>query len=171
MSAAEDWDGLVDRNARDEYGETWRPSTHHDHPATLVGVVVGYNLGPDFGYGRNWVATIADREGKLWSVWLSHAVLQGEFERTKPMPEERIVIRYKGRSEAPTDRGRAPAHLYRVTVDREPELPEFLTAPPAGELEAPRSDIPSDMGAFEQTAYTDADVVEEKGEDDGDAPF
>src|SRR5437868_8294870 len=95
---------------------------------TLVGTVRGYNQGPvsEWSNEAPWICTIEDRGEKLWSLWLNRAVLVSEFERARPMPCERIVVRYRGRSEKPSKTGATPAHLYTVTVDRDKALPGFL---------------------------------------------
>ena len=56
-------------------------------------------------------------------VWLNRAVPVSEFEKQRPMPDERIVIRYRGQQETAARAGAAPAHLYALTVDRERQLP------------------------------------------------
>ena len=129
--------------------------------------------------------------GKLWSIWLNRAVLVGEFGKHRPMPGEKIVIRYRGQQEKASRVGAAPAHLYTLTVDRDQALPGFLTAPALEAGERVRDlkqtgesqDLPADPAAFtygEQRPpavdVPDADVVEdkpksEKGEDDDPIPF
>jgi len=164
------WDQLIEDNENADYGEAWIPD-QREQPATLVGTVRSYNIGPESQWSgeRPWICNIEDRHGQTWSVWLNRDVLVREFEAQRPLPGERIVIRYRGRSEKASRAGASPAHLYTVTIDREQQLPGFLVRPaiPA------ESDIPVDR-EFDQLIEAaenvpDADVVEE-GTDDA-LPF
>jgi hypothetical protein len=184
MSASETPAPVPEQEPEQEYPESWLPWKDAAQPRSLVGDVASYELGPDLGYGRNWICTVTDREGKPWSVWLSQKVLLGEFEEQRPMPGERIVLRYIGLQEEP--KGGGPAyHRFRLTVEREQQLPEFLTRPQLEPGEEP-SDSPSSLGVLppgqvnvaepNTEAVTDAEVVEERdalegGEDDDPLPF
>ena len=82
------------------------------------------------------------------------------------MPGERITLRYGGFQDRPKGGGR-PYHRFRLTVDRGPQLPDFLTRPRLAEGEP---DIPADTEDL--PPVPDADVVEEPdaeegGDDDG----
>lgn len=187
MTTERTWDDLVDLNQRQEYGEAWLPDRESDHPRTLVGTVANYDQGPvsEFTGECPWICTVQDRDGKLWSIWLNRAVLVSEFGKQRPMPGERVVVRYRGQQAKASRQGAAPAHLYTVTVDRDQQLPAFLTAP-ALEQGAERvrdleriggSDVPSDgfeygeqrpVGSVE---LPDTDVVEDKPKDEDDDPI
>jgi hypothetical protein len=187
VSVERSWDELVKLNERQEYGQAWLPDREPDHPRTLVGTVRGYDQGPtsEFTGVQPWICTVQDRAGKLWSIWLNRAVLVSEFEKQRPMPDERIVVRYRGQQETASRTGAQPAHLYALTVDREQQLPEFLTRPQLEPGEDRRrdleltgeSDVPDDPDAFtygqqrpKPVDIPDADVVEDKGDDD-ELPF
>jgi hypothetical protein len=184
------WEQL-EAEAEREYGEAWLPDKEDSHPRTLVGTIVSYDQGPESAYTgeRPWIANVEDRDGKQWCIWLNRAVLIGEFDRQKPMPGERIAIRYRGQAEKASQPGMAPAQLYKLTVDRDRVLPESFSG---GELEAGApvrrdvqpipgkpSDIPSDDARSQvdrefDAQVADADVVEEgdeKGEGDDPLPF
>jgi hypothetical protein len=164
MSTAEN--PATEPTSEEEFPESWLPMKHGDQPRTLVGEVTDYDLGPDFGWGRKWVATVTDDDGKPWSVWLSADVLVREFEDQRPMPGERITIRYMGKQDKP--KGGGPGyHRFRVTMHRgEPQLPEFLTRPRLGAGQE-ESDIPADTSDLPPaTTIPDADVVF-----DDDIPF
>jgi hypothetical protein len=196
MSTERTWDDLVELNERQEYGQAWLPDREDDHPGTLVGTVCGYDQGPMSEYTgeRPWVCTIQDRHGKLWSVWLNRAVLVSEFEKHRPLPDERVVLRYRGRQQdTPSRAGAAPAHLYTVTVDRDQQLPAFLTRPQLEPGQDRRrdlevtggSDVPDDTAGFAygqppaakaDAEVTDAQIVEDKpdskgADDDDPIPF
>jgi hypothetical protein len=169
--------GELEQEAERDYGEAWLPDRDDDHPRTLVGTVIGYNQGPESAFtGENpWICAVTDRDGKPWSVWLNRAVLVSEFERHRPMPGERVAIRYRGVQDEPSRQGGAPAHLYRVTVDRDQQLPEFLIRPRLeGGQDTP--DVPIDTGDVptvppsSDADVPDADVIEEGGDDDS-IPF
>jgi hypothetical protein len=173
------WEELIEDNENADYGEAWIPD-QRDQPATLVGTVRSYNLGPESQWSgeRPWICNIEDRHGQTWSVWLNRDILVREFSDQRPEPGERIVVRYRGRSGKASRTGASPAHLYTVTVDRERRLPGFLTAPALEAGEQPvGSDVPVDREFDEgfaeaarrgQVDVPDADVVEE---DDDDLPF
>jgi hypothetical protein len=161
------WEDL-EQGANRDYGEAWLPDRDDAQPRTLVGMIAGYDRGPvsTFTGEQPWICAVRDRDGKDWSVWLNRTVLVSEWERHRPMPGERIAVRYRGVQEEASRVGGAPAHLYRLTVDRDQELPGFLTRPQ--ELEpADLSDIPSDLPP------TDADVVDATADElgDDDLPF
>ena len=115
----------------------------------------------DFTGESPWICTIEDRAGKVWSVWLNRAVLVGEFERHRPMPGERVALRYRGKQEEASRAGAQPAHLYALTVQREQALPEFLTkkelAP--GEQQRDTPDVPIDNAELPPAPVPDAEVV------------
>ena len=168
--SATDWDTLVERNKNEEYGAGWFPDNPaNDCPKTLVGTVRTYNQGPlsEFTGECPWICTVEDRDEKLWSVWLNKTVLISEFERHRPMPGERIVIRYRGRAEKASRTGAQPAHLYTVTVDREQALPAFLTdSSERPALNEP--DVPIDNAELPAPPpVADAEVIE----DDDRIPF
>lgn len=181
------WDELVDLNKHQDWGTAWLPDRDADTPKTLVGVIAGYDQGPVSEYtGRpQTICTVEDRDGFLWAIWINRTVLIREFERQQPLPGERIVLRYRGTQDEPSRQGAAPAHLYTLTVDRDQALPSFLSRPALGqgerrkdlEVDPSKSEVPSDGSEFtygQQRATTvdvpDADVVEEKPDDD-DIPF
>jgi hypothetical protein len=175
MSATErSWEELEQEAERD-YGEAWLPDIHDDHPRTLVGTVTGYSQGPESVYTgeQPWICAVEDRAGKPWSVWLNRTVLVSEWERQRPLPGERIAVRYRGVQDEPSVKGGQPAHLYKLTVDRGPQLPEFVTRPRLEAGQDPGPDVPIDSGDLPpvDAEVPDADVVEEKGEDDGPLPF
>lgn len=163
------WEELIEDNENADFGEAWIPD-QRDQPTTLVGTVRSYNLGPESQWSgeRPWICNVEDRHGQTWSVWLNRDVLVREFSDQRPMPGERIVLRYRGRAEK-SKTGASPAHLYTLTVDREHQLPGFLA--PAGQQ--PTSDIPVDQ-EFDRLIekgnadpdVPDAEVVEEGGDDD-----
>jgi hypothetical protein len=157
MSAAEN----PAQPPEDEYPESWLPWENRDQPRTLVGEILGYNLGPDMGWGQRWIATVQDCDQTAWSVWLSQKVLISEFEEQRPMPGEKVTIRYRGFQDQP--KGGGPAyHGFRVTVDRGQQLPEFLTKPKDPLELAERSDIPTGL----PPDPPDAQVVDSTAEDD-----
>jgi hypothetical protein len=160
-TAGRTWEQL-EQDAEREYGQAWLPDREPDHPRTLVGTVAGYDQGPvsTFTGEQPWICTVEDRDGKLWSIWLNRAVLVSEWERQRPMPGERIAVRYRGQQEEASRQGGAPAQMYRLTVDRSQQLPEFITRP---QLAAPESDIPTDIPT---EPIVDATVVEEPDDDD-----
>jgi hypothetical protein len=158
----------------EEYPESWLPWKTPEQPRTLVGQVTEYSLGPDFGYGRQWVCTVTGRDQKAWSVWVGRppdtpggrsGMLWRQFEEHRPMPGETVTLRYIGFQDKP--KGGGPGyHRIRLTVDRGPQLPEFLTRPQldAGEI---GPDVPIDTAGLPDVP--DADVVEEG--DDEPLPF
>ena len=172
------WDQLQAEAERD-YGEAWLPHKNADHPRTLVGRVIGYDQGPVSVYTgeKPWIATIEDRHGKAWCVWLNAAVLVSEFERKRPMPDEQVAIAYKGVAEKASQPGMAPPHLYRVIVKRDQGLPPSFAAgalEPGEEIrrdleKTGGSDLPDDGAegfAYGQqrspgTVITDAEVVDD----------
>jgi hypothetical protein len=175
------WEQLVEENERD-IGEAWTPAREPEQPQTLVGTVVGYqqvSLNSGYGEGEPWVCTIEDRDGHLWAVWLFQTVLVGEFERWRPMPGERVVLRYKGLSDkAPA--GRQPYHQFVLTVDRGGQgLPGFLTDRPevGSDIPTDTAGLPAGRSQVDQELddrIADAQVVDEpeKEGDDGDPiPF
>jgi hypothetical protein len=159
------WDDLIEASER-EIGEAWKPTQDRDCPATLVGTVAGYQqVALNTGYGPDapWVCSVEDRDGKLWAVWLFQTVLVSEFERWRAMPGERVVIRYRGRSDKERP-GLSPYHRFTLTVDRgDRGLPGFLTEP--DELEPGGSEVPADSDGLEQPV--DAQVVEDDDEQEG----
>ena len=170
MSVAEN--PATEPEPAEEFPESWLPWKHNEQPRTLVGTVTDYSLGPDLGYGRNWICTVQARDDRTWSVWLSQDVLVREFEDQRPMPGEEITLRYRGFQHKPKGGGR-PYHAFRLTVDRGPQLPEFLTRPRLGAGE-PEPDIPADTSDL--PPVPDAEVVEERdaqegGDDDDSVPF
>jgi hypothetical protein len=181
MATERTWDDLIEQNERQEYGEAWLPDKHPEQPRTLIGTVAGHNQGPESEWSgdRPWICTVVDRDGKNWSVWLNRAVLVSEFGARKPMPDERIVLRYRGQADKPSKPSMAPAQLYTLTVDRERQLPEFLARPRLEGGGQVGSDIPTDDRPLVDREFdariADADVVEDKehekeGEAD-DLPF
>jgi hypothetical protein len=152
----------------EEYPESWLPWTNPDQPKTIVGTVNGYNLGPDFGWGRKWVCTITDRNGKPWSIWLTQEVLVREFsdEHTgRPMPGEELTLRYMGKQDKP--KGGGPAyHRFRLTIHRGPLLPPFLLGP--GD---PESDIPADTVGLPPPPAVDVPDADVQEDGDNDIPW
>jgi hypothetical protein len=169
------WDQLLEESER-EIGEAWKPTQDPDCPSTLLGTVVGYqqvDLNTGYGTDAPWVCTIRDRDDKDWAVWLFQAVLVSEFERWRPLPGERVVIRYRGKSDRERP-GLSPYHRFTLTVDRgQPGLPGFLAE--SAQLEPGEAEVPADTEGLERPV--DADVVEEEAEeekeggDDDDVPF
>jgi hypothetical protein len=162
MSDEHGWDDFLERSDRD-IGAAWAPTKDPDCPRTLVGTVSHYQqveIDTQYGKARPWVCTIRARDGQLWAVWLWQTVLENEYERWRPMPGERIAIRYKGlHDRAPSNGG--PYHKFTLTVDRgDRGLPGFLTDDPqlAGGEDPPASDGDPPV---------DADVVEEENEQKG----
>jgi hypothetical protein len=160
-----DWDEL-EQAAEREYGEAWLPDLHDEQPRTLVGAVTGYNQGPVSEYTgeQPWICAVEDRDGKAWSVWLNRTVLVNEFERKRPMPGDRVAIRYRGVQDEPSRKGAQPAHLYTLTTGAEQRLPEFITRP-VGELPPP-DEVPIDTEGLPPPPPVDAEVV-----DDDPIPF
>jgi hypothetical protein len=109
--------------------------------------VTGYDTGPisTFTGERPWICAVHDRNGTDWSIWLNRAALVSEWEQLRPLPRERTAVRYRGQQDEPSRQGGAAPHLYRLTVDRDQELPGFVTGPPPAQLETGGSDIPSDL--------------------------
>jgi hypothetical protein len=161
MNAAEQPSTPPQPEPEEEYPESWIPWKEPGQTRTLVATVNGYSLGPDFGWGRKWICTVTDRDGKPWSVWLTQEVLVREFadeETGRPMPGESLTIRYMGKQDAPK-RGGPAYHRFRVTVHRGPQLPPFLLGSGSRELE---SDIPADTAGLPPTVdVPDADVAED----------
>lgn len=167
----------------EEYPESWLPWKNPDQPRTLVDAeILNYGLAPDFGYGRSWTCAVADREDRRWTVWIGvppagpsdrPSVLYRQFDDEKPMPGERITIRYVGFVDKP--KGGGPGYRnVRLTVHRGPELPAFLLAPPpdeevpldtAGLPPAPSVDVPDAI------VVDEPDVREGGDNDDDDIPF
>ena len=95
---------------------------------------------------------------------MNRTVLFNEFERKRPMPGDRVAIRYRGVQAEPSRKGAAPAHLYTVTTGAEQELPGFLTRP-AGQLPPPDDeDLPVDTEGLPEPPPLDAEVVAEAEE-------
>ena len=105
-----------------------------------------------------WVCTIKDRDGKAWAVWLLQTVLVSEFERWRPMPGERVVIRYKGMSEQGAG---GPQPVPPVHADGRPRRAGAARVP--DRRPGARAGRPTRAGDGEPPV--DADVVE--GEQEG----
>ncbi len=90
----------------------------------LVGVVESYAR-VDTAYGARVVCTIVEPTSdspdapapRRYAVWLSSTALLNRFRELRPMVGELVAIRYLGQSD-PAERGRQPAHRFRVEVDR-----------------------------------------------------
>jgi hypothetical protein len=96
--------------------QTWRPDDDEaGHPALLIGELVSTDEGRT-AWGDRQIAIIRDGEGRLWNVWLLHAVLIGEFVRQQPRIGEHLAIRYEGR--VVPQQGSA-YEKYRLLVDRQ----------------------------------------------------
>src|SRR5262249_2961187 len=108
---------------------------------------------------------------------LNQTVLLGQFEEQKPMPGERIALRYYGKEDEP--RGGGPGyHKFRLTVtSREPEMPKWLKA--GDEPEAPSSVgglPPGGLNKQIEAEVTEAEIIEERdalegGETDDGVPY
>lgn len=88
-------------------------------------------------------------------------MLINEFERKRPMPGDRVAVRYRGVQAEPSRKGAAPAHLYTVTTGAEQALPEFLIRP-AAQLPPPDDEeLPIDAEGLPEPPPLDAEVVVE----------
>lgn len=179
------WDDLAKDNDG-EYGESWVPNKDSTQPRTLLFTVLQYSAGPATRFeDKPWICNVQDHAGKAWSIWLLSDRLKDEFAEQRPMPGERAALRYVGLVEKKSAPGEY-YHQYVLTVDRERDLPEFLTRPQLEDGDQPErrrdiertgeSDIPVDKDAFTYgQPPVDADVIEDDqdDEDDGDesVPF
>lgn len=80
--------------ALDEQGEhplSWKPEPGD----VLTGVIRRYSM-VTLEYGDTYICVVQDAPDRVQSVFLSGAVLKGEFSRMKPKVGERVVIRYLG---------------------------------------------------------------------------
>ncbi len=165
----------------ESYPESWIPWKNPDQPDTLVGDLTSYDVGPDLGYGEQWICTVVDRDDKPWTVWIGKppeksggkcSVLWREFERHKPQVGERVTIRHRGFQDEP--RGGGPGYRrFTVTVDRGQLQPPFLTQPQL-EVGHDWGDIPiatAGLPPVPSVDVTDADVVEERGAQEGGDDF
>jgi hypothetical protein len=98
-----------------DWPEAWIP----EEGQTIVGVLVRKETAPS-AFGEREIIVLADPgTGVESSVWLNHAALTSEIYRVKPQAGEMLAIKYLGPDpEAKPKDGRAPAHRYRVAVDR-----------------------------------------------------
>jgi hypothetical protein len=180
MSAERSWDELVELNERQEYGQAWLPDREPDHPRTLVGTVRAYDQGPTSEYTgqQPWICTVEACDGKLWSIWRTgrcwfRSSRSSARCRTSGSSSATAGSRRRRAARAPRRRT-----LYSITVDREQQLPAFLARP---QLEPPADPGPepapvmADGFAYgeqrpEPIDVPDADVLDEKGDDD-DVPY
>jgi hypothetical protein len=136
------------------YPEGWRP----EKGDFILGELVGYGSF-DGDYGVVPIANVKAKkgttspdgekveleEGKIYGVWLSHAVLKRKFEDLKPVPGEIIGILRKDLIK-PKTKGYKPYPDYGVKVhDRATVgsyVPEFLREAKAPAPEAQPQDVP-----------------------------
>ncbi len=69
-------------------GQNWDPEIGDQ----LIGMLVSYRKYKT-RFGIRWLAHIKDNLGSLWTVWLSHMVLAGEFARLRPEKGERVGVK------------------------------------------------------------------------------
>lgn len=95
---------------------TWRPDDDSEgHPRLLIGELMAVQDGRT-SWGERQIAVIRDTEGRLWNVWLLHAVIIGEFVRQQPKLGEMLAISYDGRVDGGS--GASGYEKYRLIVDR-----------------------------------------------------
>lgn len=114
-SESYDWDAARERlreAAKAEHPPAWIPEQDGDE---LVGVVVEVKPAVPAAFGAVPVVTI-DGPAGVHSVWLHHAVLRRQFERSGVQLGELVLIRYEGRRH-PEGGGNAYAD-YSLVVDR-----------------------------------------------------
>lgn len=98
-----------------DYADAW----DFKEITTLVGIVESY-ASVTTENGPRVVCTLQEVEGaapKRYAVWLSQAALLARFEDLQPAIGELVAIHYLGVSEH-AERGKSPAHRFRVEVDR-----------------------------------------------------
>jgi hypothetical protein len=96
------------------YPPAWRPTTGD----ILVGIVEGYDVGfTPYGSVRTCMI-VEEGTHRKYSIWLSSTVLLSLFERFKPLPGERLGLRYLGVD------AQKRYHKFRLLVDR-PQALDF----------------------------------------------
>jgi hypothetical protein len=95
----------------DDYPTAWTPEPGE----ILVGTIYDMDQGPGFQGGMVNTVMIEKDDGERVSVWLTHQVLQRQFEGLRPARGERVGIKYKGLREGASG---TPYHDYKTKVDR-----------------------------------------------------
>lgn len=101
------------------FPESWIPKEEGD---TIVGWVTRVERGYTT-YGWRPILVLRDDEGELHSIWLLTEVLQNAMRRLRPVPGERIAIRFNGKKKAKNPRPGTSGEYndFRVVVDRPEE--------------------------------------------------
>lgn len=96
------------------YPPAWRPKVGD----VLVAVIDGYDIGhTPYGAVRTCIVTEEATNTKV-SLWLSSTVLLDLFNKHKPIPGEKIGLKYLGKDDD------KKYHRYRLVVDR-PTVVDF----------------------------------------------
>jgi hypothetical protein len=95
---------------------SWRadqPELRHPNPIVgeLVRVETGYT-----SFGRKQIVVLRDLDGRGWSIWLLHSVLQEEFARKRPAIGDLVAVQYCGK--VTPQGGGAPYGKFKLMVDR-----------------------------------------------------
>jgi len=100
------------RTTPDEVAEKWHPTEPGE---ALVGRLESV-AERDVSWGTCDVAFVRARAGKLWSVFLSRAVLVGKFQEKEPRCGQRIAVIYDGTRKSQEG---YPYHVYELRVAEE----------------------------------------------------
>ena len=146
-------DKTTERDGLDEvldrgYPEAWRPESPGDQ---IKGVFIRLEEGPS-QYGVTPIVVIGTPEGER-SIWLFGQVIRNAFLKLKPVPGEKIAVRFLGLRKAKNPRPGTKGEYndWRVAVDRPlgqeaPNWDEALAADPfalpADDQTEPDEDIP-----------------------------
>lgn len=151
--------------AENDFPEAWRPEGGEDS-TEISGKVVGVVLGPDFGWGRYPIVTIATEDGTERAVHARGTVLRSELARRHPKRGDDLEIKYLGKRTPKS--GGNDFHMYRVNGGTEPEFNWDAELPPEERSSAAPPIAPAPAPLVQQQPVT-TPVVEDN--DDSDVPF
>lgn len=121
-----------------ELGEPWRPEAGQ----VLAGTIEGYTNMKTV-HGGCVVATVADEQGVLHSVWIMAATLRREFQEHHPRVGDAIAIKCLGKYTIKSGRGAGKEGMrYKLLVEGTPaDVPDFLASAVDQEFEDGEDDI------------------------------